>query len=155
MFRMDIESSSIGPIGHLDPICPMLFSINAHSCRRRELPEWPHATYAIPRIFIARLLAFAFISLEKTRDKGLTSQRSQSHTTGFAVIDNKIPVVEFDNLDYRAGLRRIISYFVAVIWRHRFRTRKPHQRIAVSRSQINLRSQQLFHRKASVLGREF
>src|SRR5439155_23678760 len=96
-------------------------SIDSHRCLGRELAERTNPPPAVPRILVAGLLALAFVSLQTSRNECLTSQSSQSHASGFAVADHQIAIVEFDDLDDGARLRRVISDLVAVLRRHRLR----------------------------------
>src|SRR5215813_10585157 len=131
------------------------WSINADGGLGGEFTERTNSAHSIPRVPFAWPLTFAFVSFQKTGNEGFASQRGQSHAAGLAVIDDHVRILESDHFDDGARLWRVISDFVAVPRRDRLRAGQPHQRVAVSRRQIDSVAQQLFHREARVLRREF
>src|SRR4051794_20805887 len=102
----------------------MFNSVYANSRRLGQSPEWAHAADAIPRKPFAGRLAFSFISLQEAGHEELLRQSGQFRTTGLAIADDQIRVVEINNLDDGPRLRCVVANFVAVGRRDGFRTRK-------------------------------
>ena len=64
--------------------------INTDGCRRRDLMKWPNTADSIPREFVKRGFAFAFVALEESWDEELVRQRGQFDTTCFAMANDDV-----------------------------------------------------------------
>src|SRR5262245_9038860 len=100
-------------------------SIDAYGGLGGELSERTNSAHSIPWIFVVGPLALAFVPFQKAGNESLASQRGQPHAAGLAVIDDHIRVLERDDLDDGARLRRVISDLVAVFRRDRLRAGQP------------------------------
>ena len=83
----------------------------------------------------------------------LLRQRRQLHAAGLAVLDDLVRVVEVDDLDHRARLRRVVGDLVVVVRPARRARGQPHQRVAVGRRHVGA-VEQLLVREAVPLRRE-
>src|SRR6185503_17163856 len=81
--------------------------IHAHGRRRREAAIRPDAADAVPRKLLARRLPLPFVALEEAGHEEFLRQRRQLDAAGLAVADQLVRVVEADDLDRRARLRRV------------------------------------------------
>ncbi len=128
-------------------------TVHADGRRRGESAVRPHAADSVPRIFLVRRLALAFIALEKPRHEKLFRQRRQFHATRLAVPDELRRVVEVDDFDDGARLWGVIGNFIVVFracWGARGQS---HQGIAIGRRHIGA-VEQLLVRKPVPLRRE-
>ena len=77
---MDALAGFSREIGQSDkPVSEQPDSVHPHRRRRRELAERPDAADAVPRVFVVRLLALAFVAFQEARDEELLGQRRQHH----------------------------------------------------------------------------
>src|SRR6266511_821134 len=71
--------------------------------------ERTNVAYAVPRIEFARRLPFRLVTFEKARHKEFLSQRRQTNSTRFTIVNNSVWIIRIHYFDHRSRLRRIID----------------------------------------------
>ena len=99
--------------------------------------EWPDASYSVPGVSIERHFPLAFVSLKESRDKELRRQRCQFDATCFSEPDNRVVVIEANDLGDGSGLGCVVRDFVFLGRSHRFAACQPHERIAIGWCHVN------------------
>src|SRR5438874_1589012 len=87
-------------------------SIDPYRSGRRERAVRPDAADAIPPELLARRLALPLVALEEAGHEEFLREGRQAHASGPSVLDHLPLIVELDDLDDRARLRRVVRDLV-------------------------------------------
>src|SRR5207248_2375883 len=109
-----ISTSTLSTFGTVGTLSTSVRSINAYRRSGSEPTIRPDATDAVPREFVVRRLALAFVALQKAGHEELLGERRELHPTRLAVVHDPVLIVEVDDFDDGTGLRGVIGDLVAV-----------------------------------------
>src|SRR5205823_816504 len=89
--------------------------IHPHRRRGREAVEGTDAADAVPSVFGAGRLAFAFVAFLKARDEKLSGESGEHDAAGLAVVYDFVWIVEIDDLDHSPRFGGIVGDLVVLL----------------------------------------